>query len=430
MGRELKDYRQALDYLFERTQGRDKLGLERMRDFLRVLGDPHERLRCFHVAGTNGKGSTVATLETLLRAQGLTVGKYTSPHLVDFTERILVNGEPVSSDAVVEFVQRWTPDVERTGASFFEATTALAFDVFAQAGVDVAVIEVGLGGRLDSTNVIAPIVAGVTGIGLDHQELLGNTKVEIAGEKAGIFKPGVPAVIGEADPEIRDVLVAHARARGATPIRVVPDESRVSDVHVGPEGTSFSFAMAGSTPVALRTSLAGRHQADNAAVAITMLDAAGAPFARGMHEISAALPHVRLPGRFQLLGKHLFDVAHNADGMAVMERTLRLVNPPRPAVAVLNVLNDKDWRAMMAVLARFVDHLVVTVSPTSPASRRWDPAEAAAFANANGWPATLEPDFTKALALADTMGKTVIVTGSFHTVGDAMVALNVSPLAR
>ncbi len=430
MGRELRDYRQALDFLFERTQGRDKLGLERMRDFLRVLGDPHERLRCFHVAGTNGKGSTVATLETLLRAQGLSVGKYTSPHLVDFTERILVNGEPVASEAVVEFVERWTPDVERTGASFFEATTALAFDVFAKERVDVAVIEVGLGGRLDSTNVITPIVAGVTSIGLDHQELLGNTTIEIAGEKAGIFKPGVPAVIGEADPVLRDVLVAHAHALGATPVRVVPTESRVSDVQVGGAGTSFSFALAGGAPVVLHTSLAGRHQADNAAVAITMLDAAGAPYARSLNEIAAVLPDVRLPGRFQLLGKHLFDVAHNADGMAVMERTLQLVNPPRPAVAVLNVLSDKDWRAMMTVLARFVDHLVLTVAPTSPASRRWDPAEAAVFAHANGWPATLEPDFTKALALADSMGETVIVTGSFHTVGDAMVALDVRPLAR
>ncbi len=430
MGRELKDYRHALDFLFERTQGRDKLGLDRMRDFLRVLGDPHERLRCFHVAGTNGKGSTVATLETLLRARGLTVGKYTSPHLVDFTERILINGEPVASEAVVAFIERWAPDVERTGASFFEATTALAFDEFARAGVDVAVIEVGLGGRLDSTNLITPLVAGVTSIGLDHMELLGDSKEQIASEKAGIFKPGVPAVIGETDPVIRDLLAAHARAHGAGPIRIVAEESHVSDVHVGPEGTTFAFAMAGAPPMTLRTSLAGRHQADNAAVAITMLDAAGAPYRPSLDDVARALPAVRLPGRFQVWGKYLFDVAHNADGMAVMERTLQAVRPARPAVAVVNVLSDKDWRAMMSVLVRFVDHLVVTVSPTSPASRRWDPAEAFAFAQGNGWSVSLEPDFTKALALADTMGETVIVTGSFHTVGDAMVALDVSPLAR
>ncbi len=430
MGRQLRDYRAALDFLFERTQGRDKLGLDRMHAFLGVIGDPHAALACFHVGGTNGKGSTVATLEALLRARGLRVGKYTSPHLVDFAERILVDGRPVASEHVVEFVERWTDDVERTGASFFEATTALAFDVFARERVDVAVIEVGLGGRLDSTNVITPVAAGVTSIGLDHMELLGDTRELIAGEKAGIFKPGVPAVIGEQDPAIAALLAQHARERGASAIRLVHEESRVTDVTVGPDGTRFTLALAGAPPVALRTSRAGRHQASNAAVALTMLDAAGPQWRVTPAEAAAVLPELWLPGRFQVLGRHIFDVAHNADGMAVMEQTLRLVAPPRPAVAVLNVLADKDWRAMMAVLARAVDHLVLTVSPTSPASRRWDPAEAFAVAQAAGYPATLEPDFGAALALAERMGETVIVTGSFHTVGDAMVALNVNPLAR
>ena len=430
MGRELRDYRQALDYLFERTQGREKLGLERMRAFLDVIGNPHERLRTFHVAGTNGKGSTAATLETLLRARGFKVGKYTSPHLVDFTERVLVDGRPVADEEVVAFVEQWTPDVERTGASFFEATTAFAFDLFERERVDVAVVEVGLGGRLDSTNLITPLVAGVTSIGLDHMELLGDTREQIAFEKAGIFKPGVPAVIGEGDVAIAAVLARHAHAVGATPVRVVHEESTVRDIEVDALGTRFTLELAGAAPVSLRTSLAGRHQAHNAAVAITMLDAAGAPWRVSGAEVATSLPTVQLPGRFQLHGKHLFDVAHNADGMTVMEQTLELVNPPRPAVAVLNVLGDKDWRAMMAVLARFVDHLVLTVSPSSPATRRWDPAEAAAHAAANGWPATLEPDFDRALALASSLGATVIVTGSFHTVGDAMLALNVSPHAR
>ena len=430
MGRELRDFRQALDFLFERTQGRDKLGLDRMREFLARLHDPHARLCAFHVAGTNGKGSTAATLEALLRAQGLRVGKYTSPHLVDFTERILIDGVPIAGDAVVDFVDRWTPDVERTGASFFEATTALAFQYFAEQRVDVAVVEVGLGGRLDSTNLITPLVAGVTNIGFDHMELLGDTKALIAAEKAGIFKPDIPAVIGEEDPEIRDILVARARAHGAGPIRVVSLESRVSDIAVGPSGTDFAFALAGAPPVRLHTALAGRHQAANAAVALTMLDAAGAPWRRPLAEAAAVLPRVSLPGRFQLHGKYLFDVAHNADGMAVMEKTLDAIRLPRPIVAVLNVLADKDWRAMMVALARFTDHVVLTLSPSSPASRAWDPAEAMSFANAHGWAATLEPDFGQALALAERVGQTVIVTGSFHTVGDAMLALNVNPLAR
>lgn len=430
MGVGLSDYRAALDFLVARTTGKDRLGLERTQAVLRALGDPHLALRTFHVAGTNGKGSVVATLTALLRARGLRVGSYTSPHLVDFRERILVDGAPVSEAALVEFVQRWTPEVERLGASFFEATTAFAFQALAAARVDVAIIEVGLGGRLDSTNVITPIVAGVTSIGLDHQEFLGETKEEIAGEKAGIFKPGVPAAIGELDPAIRALLARHARERGASAVRVMPDECRVERIDVDHTGTSFSLTNARGETARLHTPLAGRHQAHNAALALTMLDAAGDDWRVPLAEAAGSLPGVRLPGRFQEHGKFIFDVAHNADGMAVLGLTLEAVAPPTPVVALLNVLTDKDWRSMMTTLAPRVDRFVLTLAPTSPDSRAWDPAAAHAFAMERGWAATLQPDFDRALALADGLGATVLVTGSFHTVGDAMLRLRVSPLAR
>jgi dihydrofolate synthase/folylpolyglutamate synthase len=422
-------YRRALDFLFVRTTGTTRLGLERMEALLEALGDPHRRLHAFHVAGTNGKGSTCATLDALLRARGLRVGRYTSPHLVDFRERIVVGGVPMAEDEVVAWVERWTPTCERLGATFFEATTAMAFDHFARSGVDAAVVEVGLGGRLDATNVLVPLAAGVTSIGIDHAELLGPTREAIAGEKAGIFKPGVPAVLGEPDEAIRAVLASHAAERGATPVVDVPSSYPVRDVRPVPSGTRFTLARDGEE-AELVTPLVGRFQAGNAALAVAMLDAAGPAWRCGplAAEVGPALATVRLAGRFDRRGPWIFDVAHNPDGAGVLAETVAAVAPAAPVVALLTVLEDKDWRGIMAALARVVERFVLTRAPTAPASRAWDPAVALAFARERGWPAVLEPDFGRALALAPTLGATVLVTGSFHTVGDAMVRLQLNPL--
>ena len=180
MGVRLTALEEALGFLFARTTGGVKFGLERTLALLNALGNPHCSYPVIHVAGTNGKGSSLATAEALLRGRGMRVGKYTSPHLVDFRERILVDRVPIDADQIVEFVERWTPLVEQLGATFFEATTAMAFDAFARAEVDVALIETGLGGRLDSSNVVDPISAGVTSIGWDHMEYLGHTLEAIA----------------------------------------------------------------------------------------------------------------------------------------------------------------------------------------------------------------------------------------------------------
>ena len=420
-------YRAALDYLFDRTTGKSKLGLERTAALLRELGDPHERLRSLHVAGTNGKGSVCATLETVLRAKGLRVGKYTSPHLVDFRERFLVNGRRVDEDYVVDFIDRWTPTVERIGATFFEATTAMAFDLFSREGVDVAVIETGLGGRLDSTNVVRPVAAGVTSIGIDHVEYLGETREEIAGEKAGIFKPGVPAVIGERDDTIRALLGDMARERGATPILDVVADASPSDVAVSSDGTTFTLTVQGERGD-VRTGLAGAHQASNTSLALLMANAAGGSLATTLDEARAALPGVRLPGRFHRVDRFIFDVAHNPDGAAVLAATVRAVDPPPPIAVVLCVLGDKDWRGVMAALARVVHTFMLTDAPTAPTSRAWDREAAVAHARASGWDAISEPDFDRAIERATSSAGTVLVTGSFHTVGDAMARLNVDPV--
>jgi dihydrofolate synthase/folylpolyglutamate synthase len=422
VGLELRTYGDALDFLYARTTGIWRLGLERVEAFLHTLGDPHRKLRALHVAGTNGKGSVCATLDAVLRTKGLRTAVYTSPHLVDFRERFLIDGAPVAPERIVAFVDKWTPEVERLGATFFEATTAMAFEFFAEAEVDVAVIETGLGGRLDATNVIHPLVAGVATIGIDHVEYLGATLEEIAFEKAGIFKRGTPAIIGDPDPAIRELLATHARTHGATPVRVIYDETPPASVRVGAEGTSFILGGRAFT-----TPLLGAHQAANSAVAISMLESLPAGLAPREPELHAGLRNVRLPGRFQRVGKYLFDVAHNPAGAAVLASTLKAIAPRKPIVAVLSVLSDKDWRGIMEALAPVVDRFILTNAPTAPPSRTWNIPDPQHFATERGWPAEVIRDFDRALVRGASEGETVLITGSFHTVGDAMARLEVSP---
>ncbi len=419
-------YQDALDYLFARTTGGFKFGLERTVALLGALGNPERQYPAFHLAGTNGKGSTVATMAALLAAKGLRVATYTSPHLVDFRERMVVDGHPIPAQDVVDFIARCMPLVEEHGASFFEATTAMAFEYFARAGAEVALIEAGLGGRLDSTNVIEPLVAGVTSIGLDHTEYLGSTLEEIAGEKAGIFKPGRAAVIGERSPAIRDLLTTQARAAGASTVRVASVEVELERIDVTDGGTACTLRWKGERAT-LHTPLAGRHQAANLAVALVMLDAAGPPYAVGLTEAAAHLERVRIPGRFQHTGKFIFDVAHNAAGMEVVVQTLAAVRPPLPIAVVLCVLRDKDWREMIRVLAGAVSRFVLTTAPTAPDSRAWNLDEALDFARGLAVTVDAIANFDDALAHAQSEAATVLVTGSFHTVGDAMARLQVSP---
>ena len=422
-------YQHALDYLFARTNGPFKFGLERTQALLRALGDPQRTFPSLHIAGTNGKGSSVATADALLRAKGLRVGSYTSPHLVDFRERITIDGEQIAADEVIEFVERWTPTVESLGATFFEATTCLAFAHFARAGVDVAVIETGLGGRLDATNVVDPLAAGVTAIDYDHTEYLGDTLEKIAGEKAGIYKPGRPAVVGETDRALRAVLARDARKAGAAPVRIVAEECSIENVSVTAAGTSFTLDALGARRQ-LTTPLTGRHQAENAAFTLVLLAAAGAPYACTLDDAAAAMPDVRVAGRFQRDGRFIFDVAHNAEGSLVLADTLAHVQPPNPVVALFSVLSDKDWRSMLRNLAPRVTHFIATVAPTAPAGRVWKLDEVEQFAKSAKLSLETVADFDAALTRASTLGATTLVTGSFHTVGDAMARLQRSPLSR
>lgn len=428
MGFPLTGYRAAVDALFARTAGGVKPGLERTEALLAALGDPHLGLRAFHVAGTNGKGSVCATLDSLLRAKGLRVGRYTSPHLVDFRERILVDGRPIGEAEVEAWLTTHDALIERLGATFFEATTALAFDHFVRAEVDVAVIETGLGGRLDSTNVIRPIASAVTSIGMDHTDLLGTTLEAIAAEKGGIFKRGAGALIGERSVSIAWQLREIAESRGSTPILAVDADWKVSDVQVMDGATTFSIGD-GADAQRFRTPLLGAHQAYNAALAIVTLLASGDEWAPTAAQTVAGLGNVRLPGRFQRVGSFIFDVAHNPAGAEVLAATLRQLDVARPVTTVLAVLSDKDWRGMIDVLAPVTDRFVLTTAPTAPAGRVWDVGAALAHLHDAGYPGEAAPTLPEALEIAKQQGGSALVTGSFHTVGDAMACLQVDPLA-
>jgi dihydrofolate synthase / folylpolyglutamate synthase len=422
----LNEYRAAIDALFARTGSTAKLGLERTEALLDQLGNPHRRLEIFHVAGTNGKGSVVATLDALLRSKGLRTGRYTSPHLVDFRERIVVDGEKIPEAEVLRFIREWEPEADRTGATFFELTTALAFDWFARQQVDVAVVETGLGGRLDSTNVVTPLVAGITSISIDHTEYLGDSIESIAAEKGGILKRGAPGVLGPLSTEARKTIIRVGREAGAEPLVDATDVFATSDVTVTRMGTQFSLKH-DERNAAVRTGLFGVHQAANTSVALAMLELAGGAYPASIEEATGVLPSVSLPGRFQMIGDVILDVAHNPEGIAALITTLESVKPAAPIAFVLGVLADKDWKVMVSAAAAVADLIVLTHPPGAPSERRWDIDTVKADADRKSVRVSVEPLLVDALELARQSAATTVVTGSFYTVGAALQLLGASP---
>ena len=280
-------YIAAVNWLFETQQRGVKLGLSNVRRLLSSLGEPQNGLRFIHVAGTNGKGSVCAMIDSVSRSAGMRTGLFTSPHLVRFNERIQIDGIPIDDQALVRGIHHIRSLInEERHPTFFEITTALAFDYFRAQNVDLVVLETGLGGRLDATNVVTPLVSVLTSIDLDHQKWLGQTLTEIAIEKAGIIKPGVPVVSGPQFPEVRIVLERIANERSA-PFSYA--ESPVQDLFIG---------------------LAGSHQRINAAIAVQAIRKAGITF--NQKALTEGLANVSWPGRFQMINERIIlDGAHN-----------------------------------------------------------------------------------------------------------------------
>ncbi|HEU5170426.1 MAG TPA: folylpolyglutamate synthase/dihydrofolate synthase family protein [Gemmatimonadales bacterium] len=401
-------YEQAIEFLFPRTTT-IKFGLETTRALLASLGNPHELMPCVHVGGTNGKGSVSTLVAEALAAAGWRVGLYTSPHLVSFRERVRVDGVAISEAAVAMWTDRLSRLIHQRAATFFEATTAIAFADFAARGAEIAVIEVGLGGRLDSTNVVRPLVSAVTKIELDHVKYLGDTLEDIAREKAGIAKAGAPFVVGETRPE----LVAVLRRAAACAVRG-QDREAVPDIRVVPRDALWAGPLC----------LAGAHQRRNAAVAEAVLRALPPPYRPADTAIAEGFARARIAGRLDRRGRWLFDVAHNPDGIRALARAIPDLDLPRPLHALVSILGDKEWPEMLVLLDGVIDRGVLTRAPTA-ASRGWDfdwlgrwlrdptrPRPRAAW--------SLVPGFREAIATAQEGAGTVLVTGSFHTVGDVM----------
>ena len=414
--------------------GTIRWGLERIEELLAGVENPHRRFRSAHIGGTNGKGSVAALCDAALRASGrFRVGLYTSPHLVSFGERIRIDGVPSGPDVLADAAARLRPAVERTGASFFEATTALAFLCFAEAEVDIAVVEVGLGGRLDATNVLAPVATAITNVGHDHGEYLGSKLQEIAREKAGILKPAVPAVTAATQPEVLQVLREQAESVGA-PLVALDEVSSIGSVETDPAGVAVGFQSDVWGERRLQIGLRGTHQARNALLAAEFLARLPAPFRPEWDVLAHGFAGVRWPGRLQVEQVRgttwVFDVAHNPDGAEALAASLEALDLPRPIVLLTAVLADKDWSAMLDTLAPRVDGFVLTLAPSSPQDRRWDLDLAAEYVERSACrqPRPI-PDFSAAIDRAATLAPhgTVVVTGSVYTVGDAMQLLGISP---
>jgi dihydrofolate synthase/folylpolyglutamate synthase len=406
-------------------------GLERTERALEALGDPHRAYETVHVGGTNGKGSVTSMVATVLQRSGRRTACYTSPHLCSFRERILVDGRPLSEEALLRHAEDVRDAVVRFDLTFFEAVTVLAMHAFAREGVEVAVLEVGLGGRLDATNVVLPRVAAVTNIAMDHADFLGDSLEEIATEKAGIMKAGVPFVTAEASPPILGLLRALAGNIGAPLIAV--DPTAITDVFVAPDHTSMRLHTHRWGELALRTALVGRHQATNAALAVAVLEHVGEDLRPTPRAIGEGLASVVYHGRDQITqldGRTwLFDVAHNTAGIASLVDTIDRLDLPRPLVALVGVLGDKDWRAMLPPLLSRSDAAFLTQPPSAPPERRWDPAVAADQTDAVT-EVRVVVDFMQAVERAKERSEegTVVVTGSVHTVGSAMTILGLEPL--
>jgi dihydrofolate synthase/folylpolyglutamate synthase len=386
-----------------------RFGLERVERALAALGHPERAAPVLHVAGTNGKGSTCAMAAAALRAAGLRTGLYTSPHLEAFNERIQVDGVPIDDAALaaaIEAVRAACPWHEggapEDRLTYFEMATLAAFVELARRRVEVAVVEVGLGGRLDATNVVQPTVTAVACIGLDHTQLLGDTVEAVAREKAGIFKPGIPAVLHAVQPPgVLEVLAAEA-ARVGAPLEVAP------------------AGWAG--PVALL----GPHQQGNAGLAAAAVRALGRRGVRvGEPALAAGIATAIWPGRLERVGDVLLDGAHNPDGARALARALAELHPGRPAELVFGVLGDKDHRAMLAALGPAARRLHL-VRPASPRARAVD--EVGREAAALGLTTDRHDTMAEALACARAGasregGAPVVVAGSLYLVGEARALL-------
>lgn len=389
-------YQQFVSHLGDREYFGQKLGLERIQEVLNRLGNPERQFQSIHIAGTNGKGSTAAMLASIFKEAGYQVGLFTSPHLVDFCERIQVNGELISQDRVMALVQK-IKQVEKDPLTFFEMATVIGFLHFADAEVDIAVIETGLGGRLDATNVLHPVLSIITTIGYDHMQHLGDTLEKIAFEKAGIIKEGVPVVTGPLPEVAMKVVQEVAKEKGTLVIQ--PDFKK--------------------KPPSL--SLSGEHQIQNAQVSVASVQYLSGRMQIPSSAIQSALAKVSWPGRLETIQKDpwiLLDGAHNVDAMRAVRCYLEKHLKGRKLKVLFGAMADKDLKGILEIIEPLVDQFIFT-SPTLKRS-----ASPEALASLVQKKSVVIQGVSEALdqtTIGLQKSEVLLVTGSFFVVGEAKI---------
>lgn len=400
-------------------------GLERTMELCRALGSPQDKLKFIHIAGTNGKGSTSAMLDSILREAGYKVGLYTSPFVLKFNERIRVDGECISNGELCEIVELVRPIAEamEDHPTEFELITAIAFEYFRRCGCDVVVLECGLGGRLDATNVISTAALSIiTGISLDHTAILGDRVEKIAAEKAGIIKKGVPLILGGESPQAEAVISREAAEKGAEISKI--DYSHIKIKKADLCSTEFDFG----DWKGVNLSLLGTYQPKNAAVVLTAVE----KLREGGFDISdkavfSGLAKAEWMARFEIIGKNptvIFDGAHNAEGISAARKSIEAYLKDEDAVVVSGVLRDKEYEKIAADIAA-VSSEVYTITPPSP--RALNAAEYADVLRKNGAFAKPCEGMSEAISLAKRsakeQGKTVFILGSLYTYAEAISAI-------
>lgn len=430
-GSRVNSYRSTLKYLYGLQRRGMKFGLRNIKALLKEVGNPERKFRAIHVAGTNGKGSTSAFLASIFMEGGYTTGLYTSPHLVRFTERIRINGIEIPEGRLVAYAQRVRPAVERVHATFFEATTCIAFQYFADEEVDVAIIEAGLGGRLDSTNVLHPLVSIITNVGFDHMDQLGGTLAKIAREKGGIIKTGVPCITASREPVVLATLKNIARKKHAR-FLTVRDRVTCSKGKTVSGRTAYHFTSSRISLRNVRLGLAGEHQRTNAATALaavdTLLERKGTAqlfsdlttdsIKRGLERVTR---NTGLRARLERLHRRfILDVAHNEDAMRILTGAL---DGDRRYVVVFGVMKDKRYMPMLEMLGSVAEH-IVAVQPRL--SRALASSIIVRCARRLGIGATNAGSVRNGIALARRLaGKhgSILITGSHYVVGEAIQLL-------
>ncbi len=428
-------YQEAIEYLYAATPVFQQVGTTAYKPGLETThtldthyGHPHRCYRTIHVGGTNGKGSTSHTIAAVLQASGYRVGLFTSPHLLDFRERIRVNGEMVSEDFVCRFVEDAKPLIEERSPSFFEITTLMAFDYFRQAQVDFAVIEVGLGGRLDCTNIISPIASVITSISKDHTQLLGDTLEAIAREKAGIIKPHTPVIIGRGEsPEVREVFVKKAAEEEAP---IIFAEEAVHNKAQIPEFPGQSFTLEGKEALPYYFGLGGLAQRDNfRAIYATIQELRRQGIAISEEAFRDGLRNVvsltGLRGRWEVLSQHptlICDTAHNEDGVRYIVEQLRSLQ--RPLHIIFGMVNDKDIRGVLQRLPKEARYYFTAAS----VPRALAPEDLQALAEQYGLQGATYPNVHEALIAAQKAANpdtdVLFVGGSNFLISDLLADLS------